>query len=407
MTSEWEHEALVVGAGLAGLWTARALARRGIRVLLVDHKREVGQSIATTGIFVRRSLESFDLPSDCLGPPVRQIRLYAPSGRMLPLESCRDEFRVGRMGMLYRRVLAEAVAAGAVWSPATHFVGSRPEGDGSRVWLRMNGTGRETTARFLLAADGARSTTAAALSLEANTQWIVGVEDVLTEVPLDGAPCFHCFLDPELAPGYLGWLVQDGEEVHLGVAGDPRRFDPRVSLERLRARAGRLMPIREGRMSERRGGWIPVNGILRDTVNSRGMLLGDAAGAVSPLTAGGLDPCLRLSELAAAQVAGYLQTGHPSFLAALLGGQFRRRFRGRLALRGIWSRIESARTMEIVCGSLRTPPGRRLARQVFFGSGSFPDPKPSHSASPLANSTDGEHRHGSRTANAVAPVSAG
>jgi hypothetical protein len=41
---------------------------------------------------------------------------------------------------------------------------------------------------------------------------------------------------------------------------------------------------------------------------ARGLLVGDAAGAVSPLTAGGLDPCLRLSALAAAVAVDFLDT---------------------------------------------------------------------------------------------------
>ncbi|MEP7326126.1 MAG: NAD(P)/FAD-dependent oxidoreductase [Gemmatimonadota bacterium] len=374
MRAGTEPDVLVVGAGLAGLWAARDLARGGIRVLLVDRKREVGTQVATTGIFVRRSLESFDLPEDCLGPPVRRVRLHSPAGRVLELESQGTEFRVGRMGLLYQKLLAEAVAAGVTWSPMTRFAGCEPSGNGSLVHLRRNGRSLDTTARFLIGADGARSRVARALSLDRNFSWIVGLEDVLVDVPVNGPPCFHCFLDPAIAPGYLGWLVHDGAEVHVGVAGDPARFEARRALEQLRARVGRIVPLERGHQIERRGGWIPVNGMLRNIVNHRGMLLGDAAGAVSPLTAGGLDPCLRFSEFAAEQVARYLDDGGQKVLGALQGHRFRRRFRGRLALRRIWSSIESPWAMELACALLRIPPGSWLARQVFFGSGSFPIP---------------------------------
>ena len=47
----------VVGAGLAGLQLARLLARGGASVLLVDARRSVTQSVRTTGIFVRRTIE--------------------------------------------------------------------------------------------------------------------------------------------------------------------------------------------------------------------------------------------------------------------------------------------------------------------------------------------------------------
>jgi flavin-dependent dehydrogenase len=379
MQENLEHDVLIVGAGLAGLWAASALGRRGVRVLLVDHKREVSASVATTGIFVRRSLESFHLPEDCLGPPVRHVRMHSPSGRVLALESGRDEFRVGRMGPLYQRLLTGARALGVTWSPATHFEGCETSAQGSVASLRRNGRSVRARARFILGADGARSRVATALSLDSNFAWIVGVEDVLADVPLEGPPCFHCFLDPEIAPGYLGWLVHDGSEVHIGVAGNPARFAARDALDKLRVRARRIVPLERGRLVERRGGWIPVNGVLRSIVNSHGMLLGDAAGAVSPLTAGGLDPCLRLSEFAAGQVAEYLMSGDREALAELQGRRFRKRYRGRLTLRRLWSRLESRRAMEIVSVLLGTPPGRWLARRVFFGPGSFPDPETTRS----------------------------
>ncbi len=63
------YDAVVIGAGLAGLQCAGVLGKRGVRVLLVDRKSSITDSIHTTGIFVRRTLEDFALPDDCLGPP--------------------------------------------------------------------------------------------------------------------------------------------------------------------------------------------------------------------------------------------------------------------------------------------------------------------------------------------------
>src|SRR5213078_2375100 len=149
----------------------------------------------------------------------------------------------------------------------------------------------------------------------------------LEGVPLEGPPRFHCFLDPRLAPGYLGWLVHDGEEDHLGVGGYPARFDPLKALREFRASLNGIVDLSRARLIERRGGRIPVGGVLRRIANDQGLLVGDAAGAVSPLTAGGLDPCLRLSELAAAVTVGYLRTGDERGLRRYDGGALRARFR--------------------------------------------------------------------------------
>ena len=58
------YDVTIIGAGLAGLQCARLLAATGLRVLLVDRKKSLDTSIHTTGIFVRRTLEDFDLPAD-------------------------------------------------------------------------------------------------------------------------------------------------------------------------------------------------------------------------------------------------------------------------------------------------------------------------------------------------------
>src|SRR6266446_6367219 len=139
------YDAIVVGAGLAGLQTSRLLAERGYSVLLVDRKAALDQSIHTTGIFVRRTLEDFALPADCLGPPVRRVTLYSPSRQSMDLVSPWDEFRVGRMGLLYQRFLNQAVCAGVEWMPATGYVEHVKLKDETIV--RLDGPGQPRSVR--------------------------------------------------------------------------------------------------------------------------------------------------------------------------------------------------------------------------------------------------------------------
>src|SRR5262245_53372895 len=117
---------VVVGAGLAGLRVSLDLARRGLPVLLADRKADPASRVHTTGIFVRRTFEEFPFPSGSLGPAIRHVTLLSPSGRPLPLESPRDEFRIGRMGPLYQSLLAECLQAGVEWRPATSFISAQP-----------------------------------------------------------------------------------------------------------------------------------------------------------------------------------------------------------------------------------------------------------------------------------------
>lgn len=373
-------DVLVVGAGLAGLECARRLGEAGASVLLADRKPTVDHAVHTTGIFVRRTLESFDLPDDCLGPPVRRVALYSPRGRSLVLESPHDEYRVGRMGALYLRGLDACLRAGVQWAPSASLAALEPDGAGSAATLERGGRPERLHARFVLGADGAVSRVAPALGLDENREWIVGVEEVFRGGATGHEPAFHCWIDPQVAPGYIAWVVDDGEEVHVGVGGYASRFKPAEALRRFHARVAPRFGLRGAVPCERRGGRIPVGGVLPRIACARGLLTGDAAGAVSPLTAGGLDPCLRLSALAADVTAGFLATGSEAALAPYDGAALRARFRTRLLIRRLLSAVRSPAAAELAVAALRLPPFRAVAHNVFFGRGSFPDVAREHGA---------------------------
>jgi flavin-dependent dehydrogenase len=366
---------LVVGAGLAGLACARGLAAGGIRTVLVDQKRGLGERIHTTGIFVKRTLDDFALPEDCLGPPVRHVVLYSPSRRRrLPLSSRQDEFRVGDMGALYQRLREEAAAAGVEVRIGQRLLAARALRGGVEVALEESGRTRRLRAGFLVGADGARSPVAGQLGLDRNRAFLIGAEDVLPSALGAGEPpVMHCFIDPELAPGYLAWVVDDGHQAHIGVAGEPARFRPLAALAAFRAGLAGTVALSRGTRIERRGGRIPVGGLLRRIASERALLVGDAAGAVSPLTAGGLDPCLRQSRLAVDVIRAWLGEGRREALEAYQAPALRRRFRGRMLMRRAFDRLQSRAAAELAVAALRAPPLAPAAARVFFGRGSFPD----------------------------------
>ncbi|MEU2347127.1 NAD(P)/FAD-dependent oxidoreductase [Modestobacter sp. NPDC049651] len=375
MTAAQEVDVLVVGAGLAGLHTATLLARQGHDVLLAERRPALTGAIRTTGIFVRKTLDDFPLPPEHLGPPIRRVVLHPPSGRRpVTLVSDRDEYRVGDMGPLYAAAARTAVRAGVRLALGTRYTGRE---DGVSLLTGPDGA-RWVRARFVVGADGARSAVARDLGLDRNRHLLTGAEEVFAVPAGDRPPAFHCVLDPSVAPGYLAWVVDDGRHAHVGVAGYVDRFPGgmRAALGRFRASVPRLAGLELPADVERRGGPIPVGGLLRRIGGADGLLVGDAAGAVSPLTAGGLDPCLRLSELAAGVLDDALRAGSPGPLAGYDGAALRARFRGRLLLRRGLAQVRTPAVAEAVFPLLRTSVGRAVAGSVLFGDRSFPDPAP-------------------------------
>ncbi len=368
-------DVLVVGAGLAGLHTARLLAEQGHDVLLAERRPTLTGAIRTTGIFVRKTLDDFPLPDDCLGPPIRRVVLYPPDlQRPVELISERDEYRVGDMAPLYVAAARAAADAGVRIA-----LGTRYAGRGLRTSVLAGPDGPvKVRARFVVGADGARSRVARDLGLDRNSHLLVGAEEVFPISAGAEPPTFHCVLDPSLAPGYLGWVVNDGRHAHVGVAGYADRFPEglRAALGRFSASAPGLRDGDRPADVERRGGPIPVGGLLRRIGCPDGLLVGDAAGAVSPLTAGGLDPCLRLSQIAAEVLDDALRAGRPDALAHYDGAALRAGFRGRLLMRRGLAQVRTPAVAAAAFTLLRTPLGQAAARRILFGDRSFPAPRP-------------------------------
>jgi flavin-dependent dehydrogenase len=370
-------DVVIVGSGLAGLQCAKLLSRRGAKILLADRKTDLTKGVHTTGIFVRKTFEDFEFPPGTLGKPVRHVALYSPRLKAFNLASRHDEFRVGKMGLLYESYLAECVKNGVEFSAATRYVSSEQSETQSTetiVKLEKNGAALAVKTKVLVGADGANSRVAKDLKLDENREFIVGVEEVWEGGGLTGEPILHCFLDAELAPGYLAWVTNDGEEIHIGVGGYHAGFNPREALERFKVKViGKIVDTGAARLAEKRGGKIPVGGVLKRIANERGLLIGDASGAVSPLTAGGLDPCLRLSKMAAEVIWERLQADNPQILLKYSGELFRARFVSRIWMRRLLAMFSNQWLLETGFACLRLPLVKKLAAHVFFGRSSFPD----------------------------------
>jgi flavin-dependent dehydrogenase len=115
------------------------------------------------------------------------------------------------------------------------------------------------------------------------------------------------------------------------------------------------------RIVGRRGGLIPVGGRVAPFGADRALLVGDAAGIVSPLTAGGIHTALDSGWRAAHAIADHLFDGAPPPHRAIADAYprffWKRRLR-RLFDLGVpnW----------LIDAALATPPLRALAQSIFF-----------------------------------------
>lgn len=345
------YDLVIVGASFAGLVAARTAAMRGLDVAVLEAKPEAGHRVATTGILVKEAAEEIDIPHT-LTRRVHGVRLYAPSRRHIDLFAPGYFFLTTDTANVLRWLAAEAMRAGAKILYRARFEGA------DRVDGVFRFRGLNIAARYILGADGARSAVARAFGLGTNRKFLTGLE-VEFEGLAGADPRFlHCFLDSKLAPGYLGWVAPGPVVSQAGLAVGPGR---RPDLKAFLAATESIFGYSNARPVERRSGRIPAGGLVHPWSAEGVMLVGDAAGQVSPATGGGIKLAFELGRRAAQVISDHLQDlGPPPALAMAADvPAFGAKKLMRLGL-------DLAPPNWTIDAALAVPPMRWLAQQVYF-----------------------------------------
>jgi len=350
----------IAGAGFAGLVAARRAAERGLKVVVLERKAEPGRPLHTTGILVKEAFELLaayygGVPAD-LWRAVPGIRLYAPSGRSTDLYSPGYQFYLTDTPGLLRWLAGDAARAGAEIRYSAPLQSARQ----SSVGVTLGAGGAEIEAAWLIGADGAKSAVAELFGLGRNRRVLVGIEAEYAGVRGIDARLLHTFLDRALAPGYIGWVAAGVGVTQVGIAA--RRAD-KPEFEAFLARAKALFDFSAASLVERRSGVIPVGGVVRPAAAGRVLLIGDAAGTVSPLTAGGIFMALDFGARAADAIADRLAGSGPD-PALTLPRQFPK-YRAKRWLRRALDLGPPNWLVNLLIG---TRPMQAFARLVYFHS---------------------------------------
>jgi geranylgeranyl reductase family protein len=302
MQSVHRFDVIVVGAGPAGSSTAYRLARAGVRVLLLDRARFPRDKPCGGGLTVRAVRQ---LPQGLGVEPVvehvvdrMELRLrYGPSfsrGGSRPLILMTQRRR------LDHHLAERAAAAGADFRDGVRVADVSVDGGGVSVEV----DGERIHASALVGADGANGTTARALGLGEGTVHGVAFEG---NVPYGPVPHERyrglAAIELGTVPGGYGWVFPKGDHVNVGVGGweseGPRL---REHLRELCRRHG----VDEADVESLRGHRLPLRRAGTAAARGRGLLVGDAAGLVDPLSGDGMYEAFVSARLAAAAVLDLL-----------------------------------------------------------------------------------------------------
>lgn len=288
------YDVIVVGAGPAGTSAAKAAARTGAKVLLLEKaptimaNKPCGEAVSQETL---RTAEVEPRPSIVLHRAYALV--YAPNLNYVKID--RIGFSINKT-LFIQELAAQAAEAGAEIHVREEVLDVKAGDDAMKVKTNRG----EYDAAIVIGADGYNSTVAKSLGITEKSEPIPTVQYLMANCRLEYPDAVRFYLGNEVAPKGYAWIFPRSEkiaEVGIGVRGAPAKEYLDRFVRRFSHELGRAQII------DYRGAPVPIGGVISDPVLDGAILIGDAAGMVIPLTGAGIHSSVAAGK-AAGKVAG-------------------------------------------------------------------------------------------------------
>ena len=304
MAATIKTDVLVVGSGPAGSVAARYAAEKGVSVLFLERRPQVGVPVRCgelipslaeiRGMFPKLTDGEtlFGTPADLHRREIAGITLTDPKGktRLLPFTAYttdRDRFD--------QHLAQRAQEAGAELRTSTMF---RRITDG-----KADTTAGTVEYKVLIGADGPGSKVAQSLGLAANRN---PYPAVTAQVEGEFEPNVQMFFGG-IAPGAYSWIIPKDHRANVGVG-----FSPAFSNGTLSEYFAKFAELHDFKITTKlEGKYVPSEGPIKQTVVGNGLVVGDAAGQVLSVNGGGVPLAMIAGRIAGQIAADHVKNGRP------------------------------------------------------------------------------------------------
>jgi digeranylgeranylglycerophospholipid reductase len=373
-------DAVVIGAGPAGSYTALHLAKQGVKTVVFEEHSQVGLPSHCAGHISIRSLRSmglYPLPSGIMENTFCAANFYSPAGTKFTLHlNCPVTTALNRAR--FDQYLAEqAERAGAEFvlnSRVQSLLMQNGVVAGVRV-KRADGDDMRLNARIVVDAEGISSRLLRQTGLPTlkPSGLVYAVEAEMENIQDVDPDAVEVYFGKGYAPGFYGWVIPrpDGK-AKVGLAAN--QGDPREYLKRLMAKH----PVASKQLAKAkitRIGYhaITLGGPIPQAYTSGFLAVGDCASQVKPTTGGGVIFGLTAAKEAAETASQAMVQGDVS-AEALQSYQkrcddlFNFDFKTMLRLRRFLDSLSDERLDEMlrVCGKLGVDGALRDVTEIDF-----------------------------------------
>ena len=301
--NEEKFDIAVVGGGPAGLSAAYSAAKGGAKVILFEKDESIAHSIRTSGVTWISEMERLGIPSKFYNP-IRNYRFIAPSNDVLITgnvsKSCVLDIRA-----TYQHLAFLAAKEGAQIMVKSNVIDVIK--DGHRVaGVKASTPKGKLTVRSTLVIDASGFSTSVGRKAGVAGQWKrygVGAEYECYCEGIDSATWVLMVGQKYSEAGYAWLFPLSTNRVRIGVGiGRPEsKVDPLENLHKIiEKRFKPLDEVRDGNIQpiELHYGFIPNEGVRRNSIVDGLIMVGDSAGQSNPLVLEGIRYAIEFGRLA-------------------------------------------------------------------------------------------------------------
>ncbi|HWR00266.1 MAG TPA: geranylgeranyl diphosphate reductase [Chlorobaculum sp.] len=284
------YDVAVIGGGPSGAVAAEELARAGHSTVLIE--RNLANVKPCGGAIPLGLIEEFAIPGELVEKKLSRMSVRSPRGRIISMNMPNGYVGMVRRERFDRYLREKAVRAGAELVEA---LVKKIDRSSDRFIIHLSKDLPPVEASYIIGADGANSKTADELGFPPNDLKVIAMQqrfhycdelkpyEELVEIWFDG----------EVSPDFYGWIFPKTDHIAIGTGTEEHRHN----IKQLQRRFVEKIGIKEKPYLDE-AAKIPMKP-RRSFTQERAILVGDAAGLVTPANGEGIFFAMRSGKLGA------------------------------------------------------------------------------------------------------------
>lgn len=287
-----EYDVVVVGMGPGGSAAARVCAEKGLKVLGVEKRQEIGCPKRCGEGLSKNALKRMGLRFDSkwVCQVIKGATVYAPNGKYIRIDYKGPEGWVIERKIFDKELAKQAARSGAKIIAKAEVIEIFREGKFLKVRIVFEHEKFDVKTKILIASDGVESKIARMMGLDTTIKLIdvaSAAQFEMANVKIDPNR-IELYFGNEIAPGGYFWVFPKGKDsANVGI-GVRKPFSKDIAYNYLKRFVESRPNLKKGSVIEVNSGGVPVGGLLENMVADNFMVVGDAAHQVNAIHGGGI-----------------------------------------------------------------------------------------------------------------------